>query len=352
MKTSSAPFGQADGRDVSLFTLENDHGMTVKITNYGGTVTSIVIPDAHGNRSDVVCGFDTLDGYFSEAYRNNSPYFGCVVGRYAGRIKDGRFTIDGVTSQLATNDAPNHIHGGVKGFDKCVWDAEIADDGDCVLILKLTSPDGDEGYPGILVCAVEYRLNNDNELRIRYLAQCDKATPLALTNHTYFNLNGFTDKVLDHVVQLSADRFLTPDETNVPVGDETPVAGTICDFNQPKRLGDTFGDQPLGFEHFYVFRKDPETCQKVCEVTEPSTGRKLEVFTTEPGGLFYTGRYTSDELAREDGTRFGQFRAFCVETAKYPNGPNIKGAPNSILNPGEFCDESTIYRFSWDAQPS
>lgn len=348
MKTTQSPFGTHEGHDISLFTLENDHGMTVKITNYGGIVTSIVIPDAHGNSSDIVCGFDTLAGYFSDEYKANSPYFGCLVGRYAARIKDGKFTIDGKTSQLATNDGANHLHGGIKGFDKCVWTPEIADDSnDCVLKLSLTSPDGDEGFPGTLQVTVEYRLNNANELRIHYHAQSDKTTPLSLTNHTYFNLNGFQDTVLDHVIQLAADRYLEPDATNVPVGEETKVAGTICDFNQPKRIGDAFGELPMGFEHFYAFTQQSGSLEKVAVVSDPTSGRTLEVLTTEPGTLFYTGRYTSDALKRESGAQFGQFRGLCVETSKYPNGPNIPGAPNSTLEAGATYDETTVYRLNW-----
>ena len=348
MKISQSPFGQIQGRDVDLFTMENDQGMTVKITNYGGIVTSIVIPDRNGQRSDIVCGFDTLDGYLSDAYKRNSPYFGCIVGGYAGRIKDGTFAVDGKASRVATNDGPNHLHGGIVGFDKQIWDGECLQGPDtCVLKLSLVSPDGDEGYPGTLEVTVEYRLTQTNELRIRYQAQTDKATPLALTNHTYFNLNSFADKILDHAAQITSDRYLLPDDTNVPVGQEQAVKGTACDFNAAKPIGDAFRELPNGFEHYYVFSKAPEACEKVAVFSEPTRGRTLEVETTEPGMLFYTGFYTSDDLQREDGTAFGQFKAFCCETAKYPNGPNIDGAPTSILEPGQAYDETTVFRLKW-----
>jgi aldose 1-epimerase len=348
MKIDQGPFGKLAGQDVDLFTLENDYGMTVKITNYGGIVTSMVIPDRDGQRSDIVCGFDTLDGYFSDAYQANAPYFGCIVGRYAGRIKDGRFTVDGKDYQVATNDGPNHLHGGIVGFDKRIWNAATAQESDaCVLTLSLTSVDGDEGYPGTLAVAVEYRLTQANELRIRYRAQADKATPLALTNHTYFNLNSFAGKILDHRAQITSDSYLVPDETNVPVGPEQAVAGTACDFNTAKPIGEAFTELPNGFEHYYVFGKTVESCDKVAVFTESTRGRSLEVETTEPGMLFYTGFYTSDDLKREDGTAFGQFKAFCCETAKYPNGPNIDGAPASILEPGQAYDETTVFRLSW-----
>ncbi|MBB3207538.1 aldose 1-epimerase [Rhodopirellula rubra] len=349
MQISQSPFGEFDGQPVELYTLENNNGVVVKITTYGGTITSIVTPDKDGNTSDIVCGFDTLEGYFADEYKTNSPYFGCLVGRYAARIKNGRFTVDGQQHQVATNDGPNHLHGGVRGFDKRIWSVEgTSEDNDSVsLTLSLDSVDGEESFPGNLKVVVQYRLTNDNEIQIQYHAETDKATPVSLTNHTYFNLNGFKDKVLDHVLQLDSDRYLVPDETNVPVGEEADVAGTAADFTRPKRIGDAFNELPLGFEHFYAFNKPVGTLAKVAEVHEPTTGRKLEVMSTEPGTLFYTGRYTSDNLKRESGDQFGQFRAFCIETSKYPNGPNIEGAPKSVLHPGEKYDETTVYKISW-----
>ncbi len=349
MNIEKCPFGRLDDRQIDLYTLENDNGMSVKITNYGGTVTSIVVPDRDGQPSDIACGFDTLEGYFSNAYRANSPYFGCLVGRYAGRIKDGKFTIGDRQYQVATNDSPNHLHGGVKGYDKCVWDvAGTVEEANAVALkLSLNSDDGDESFPGTVQVAVEYRLTGDNELRIRYQAETDQATPLSLTNHTYFNLNGFQEKIMDHVVQISSDRYLVPDETNVPVGEEATVAGSVCDFNCPQRIGDAFGELPMGFEHYYAFSKPVGSLGKVAEVTEATSGRKLEVFSSEPGALLYTGRYTSDDLRRESGAQFGQFRGFCIETSKYPNGPNIPGAPSSVLEPGATYDETTIYKISW-----
>lgn len=348
MNISHEPFGSVDGQNVELYTLENDDGLTVKITTYGGTVTSIVAPDKDGKASDIVCGFDTLDGYFSEEYKANSPYFGCLVGRYAARIKDGRFTVNGTEHQVATNDGPNHLHGGVKAFDKRVWSVVGTDQQpDAVsLTLSLKSEDGDESYPGNLQVQVEYKLTDNGELRIHYTGETDKATPLSLTNHTYFNLNGFEDNILDHCLQLSSDRYLEPDETNVPVGQETSVAGTLCDFNSPQRIGDAFEELPMGFEHYYAFSKPADKLDKVAEVIDPASGRKLEVFSSEPGTLFYTGRYTSDKLQRENGQKFGQFRAFCIETSKFPNGPNIDGAPRSVLQPGQKYDETTIYKLS------
>ena len=304
------------------------------------------MPGRDGILQDIVCGFDTLDGYFSEAYKANSPYFGCLVGRYAARIKDGVFNVEGQQYQVATNDGPNHLHGGIVGFDKQVWDADHSQQDDaCVLRLSLISPDGQEGYPGTVRVVVEYRLTQADELQIHYTAETDRATPLSLTNHTYFNLNGFKDKVLDHTVQISSDRYLVPDATNVPVGEECSVSDSPSDFRTPKRLGDAFEHLPNGFEHYYVFADSERSVNQVAEFAEATTGRTLEVFTSQPGMLFYTGYYTSDDLAREDGTRFGQSRAFCCETSKYPNGPNISGSPRSILQPGQQYDETTVFKF-------
>lgn len=354
MNISREPFGELENQPVEQFTLENDNGMVVKIITYGGTVTSILTPDRSGAVSDIVCGFDTLEGYFSDEYVANSPYFGCLVGRYAARIKDGKFNVDGNEHQVATNDGPNHLHGGVKGFDKRIWDVvgTSADEtptktGAVSLMLSLDSEDGDESFPGNLKVKVEYRLTNENEIQIRYTANTDRATPVSLTNHTYFNLNGFKANVLEHVLQLHSDRYLVPDDTNVPVGEEAAVAGTAADFNEAKSIGSAFEELPLGFEHYYAFSKQEGELDKVAEVFDPLTGRKLEVSSTEPGTLFYTGRYTSDQLKRENGSQFGQFRAFCLETSKYPNGPNITGAPKSVLRPGETYDDTTIYKLSW-----
>jgi len=352
MNIHEEPFGEFEGKPVERYTLDNGKGVVVKICTYGGTVTSITAPDRDGNAADIVCGFDTLEGYFSDEYKANSPYFGCLVGRYAARIKDGRFTVDGNEHQVATNDGPNHLHGGIKGYDKRIWSVEntAEQDDHVALTLTLDSPDGEESFPGHVEVAVEYKLTADNELRINYKAKTDKTTPLSLTNHTYFNLNGFSDTVLDHVVQLSADRFLVCDDTNVPVGDEMKVAGSVCDFNSPARIGDAFEELEMGFEHYYAFTKSPDSFEKVAHVTEPKTGRTLEVFTSEPGTLLYTGRYTSDDLKRESGDQFGQFRGFCLETSKYPNGPNIDGAPRSVLEPGQQYEETTVYKFGTETQ--
>lgn len=345
---SSSKFGELAGKQIDLYTLTNTNGMQVKITNYGATVTSIIVPDKHGNKANVAAGFDTLEGYFSQEYVANSPYFGGIIGRYASVIKEATFSLNGQQYQLNANMGNHHLHGGVLGFDRQAWQAEPIKTADYVsLKLQLNSADGDEFYPGNLQVTVEYRLNNKNELSIHYGANTDKDTPLSLTNHTYFNLNGFTDKVLDHKVQLKSDAYLKPDDSGVADGTLVQVAGTVADFNAFKRLGDAFETLPMGFEHFYVFDNQKAALNKVATVKEEKSGRSLEIFTTEPGTLLYTGRYTSDNLAREDGTQFGQFRAFCIETSKYPNGPNISGSPRSILKAGDTYAETTVFKFSW-----
>jgi aldose 1-epimerase len=344
MSITKAPFGSVDGHDVDLFTLENDHGMVARITNYGGILTYLAVPDSHGGKANVTCGFDTLEGYFSDAYKANSPYFGCLVGRYAARVKDGKFKVDGDVVEVATNDGTNHIHGGIKGFDKCVWKADVEDDG---LKLSLSSPDGDEGYPGKLEITVVYRLTNDNKLEINYSATTDKTTPLSLTHHAYFNLGGFKDKILSHTAEIAADSFLVPDETNVPVGEMFDVAGSVWDYRTAKQIGDAFTEEAKGFEHYYVFNKPVGSLGKVAAFADAESGRRMEVHSSEPGMLFYTGFYTSDELKRESGDQYGQFRAFCCEAARYPNGPNIAGAPDCVLHPGETYQQQTAFKFSW-----
>ena len=256
---------------------------------------------------------------------------------------DGSFMVDGVIHRVATNDGPNHLHGGIRGFDKCIWSGEI--DGDR-LKLTLHSKDGDEGYPGNLDITVLYSLTDDNELSIEYSAVTDKATPVSLTNHTYFNLGGFRDNILGHTARIASDRFLMPDESNVPVGEQFEVAGTVWDYNEDKAIGAVFAEQPMGFETYYVFKKPVMEFARVAKFKDPTSGRQMEVSTTEPGMLFYSGFYTSDDLKRECGYQYGQFRAFCCETSRYPNGPNIDGSPDSLLQPGDTYSQKTVFKFN------
>lgn len=346
MKITAEKFGELDGKVVELYTLENGNGVTIKATTYGGTITSLQVPDKDGNIDDVVCGFDTLEGYFSSDYQQNSPYFGGIVGRYAARIKDAQFELNGRSYQLAANDGENHLHGGVLGFDKRIWQATTSQSEQHVgLHLSLLSEDGDQGYPGQLQVEVDYILVADNALVINYRAECDQDSPVSLTNHSYFNLSGFKTDIMEHKLTLHSDSYLKPDASNVPVGEVAEVTAAE-DFREGKMIAEAFVDLPKGFEHYYLFKPDNDL-HHVASVYEPVSGRRMKVATTEPGGLFYTGYYTSDELKRESGAQFGQFRAMCFETSKYPNGCNIANAPRAILKAGEAYKEQTIFSFNW-----
>lgn len=348
MRSQKFEFGRLDGKLVHQYVLENDEGMEVKVMEYGATITSVTVPCNGCKRVDLVCGFDSLEGYFSDDYKGNAPYFGCTVGRYAGRIKDGQFTVGGESYQVVCNDGSNHLHGGIKGFDKRVWESEELKLTDAAGVrMKLSSPHMQEGYPGNLEVSVTFILNNQNELEIEYEAETDRETPLSLTNHTYFNLNGFSDNIRKHFAQIHASRYQKPDETNVPVGVLQSVEGEASDLRKEKVLHGIFEKLPTGFEHYYVFDKKPGSLEAVALFKDPEFSRTLEVRTNEPGMLFYTGYYTSDLLRRESGGQYGQFRAFCCETGRYHNGPNIPESPGSTLKPGDTYTSKTVFALSW-----
>ncbi|MFY0627059.1 MAG: galactose mutarotase [Reichenbachiella sp.] len=334
-------FGTIEGEEIQLYTISNSRGMQVKITNYGATITSIKVPVADGIR-EVACGFDTLEGYFSDNYKNNSPYFGCTVGRYCSQIKDAKFSINGAEYKLASNAGNNNLHGGMKGFDKCIWSAEIK--GEDSLEMKLTSPDGDEGFPGKVDAIVTFRLTNENEIVINYEATTDKKTPLSMTNHTYFNLSGFAESVENHVVQVNASKRMALDETGASTG-VVDIAGEVDDLRNGKRIGevhDAIGD---GFEHFYVFDNPKSELGQVAEITSASGDLRLEVNSQEPCMLLYTGKYTSDDLKRESGDQFGKYRGFCCETHRWQNGPNLDNSPGTFTEPNEKFQTQTIFKF-------
>ncbi len=348
MRSEKLKFGDLNGKSVYHYILENDNGMAVKIMDYGATITSVTVPANGSKRVDLVCGFDSLEGYFSDEYKANAPYFGCTVGRYAGRIKDGEFEIEGKLFEVACNDGPNHLHGGVVGFDKRIWAGELVEgDNSAGVRLQLRSPHMDEGYPGNLDVAVTISLTAENEIEFDYKAVTDHETPLSLTNHSYFNLNGFCDNIRKHFVQINASRYQKPDTSNVPVGEEQTVAGEAADLRKEQVLHSLFDKLPAGYEHFYIFDKEPGVLSKVAFFKDPEFSRSLEVRTTEPGMLFYTGYYTSDKLRRESGGQFGQFRGFCCETGRYHNGPNIPNSPGSTLLPGETYSSKTVFVIKW-----
>lgn len=342
MLTTNNEFGIYQNQQVALYTLENKNGMKVKITNYGATITSISVLNTEGQRQELACGFDNFDGYFGEDYKANAPYFGCTVGRFASRIKDGEFHIDEQEYTVAVNNGSNHLHGGLVGFDKKVWQAKSNDNES--VTMSLTSPHMEEGYPGEVKIRATFRLTEENEIIIQYEATTDRTTPLSLTNHTYFNLSGFEQTIENHIAQVDAAEFLQPDETNVPVGEVVKVEGTVADLRAGLKLGDSLAQMETGFEHYYTFGKTVNELKKVANFKDPQSDRILEIKTTEPGALFYTGYFTSDKLQRENGDQYGRYRAFCFETSRYPNGPNLTNQGGAVTQAGETYQSTTVFK--------
>jgi len=343
----SIPFGEHKGIKTNQFILENTNGMKVKIMDYGATITAITLPDENGKDINLVCGFDTLEGYFTKDYLENAPYFGCTVGRYASRIKDGKFSINNKSYTLAVNNGSNHLHGGIVGFDKQLWQSEIKqNEGYNTLIMSLVSLHMDEGYPGRVSVKVTFSLSDDNALSIKYMASSDMSTPLSLTNHNYFNLSGFKDSIEHHIATIHSSEILEPDKTNVPDGKITSIKNTPADLTKGKILGECFKEMETGFEHYYIFKNTDRKPVPRADFYDSKSGRKLKISTTEPGALFYTGYFTSDKLKRENGDKFGKYRGLCFETSRYPNGPNIENSPGSITKRGEIFKSETIYKFS------
>jgi aldose 1-epimerase len=345
-------FGQsADGNLVDLYTLTSAGGMEVKITAYGATVVSLVVPDRNGKPSDVVLGYDALDEYIAGKY-----YFGCIAGRYANRIAGGRFTLNGTDYHLATNDGENHLHGGRRGFDKMVWQArEFENKADIGLKLTYMSPDGEEGYPGNLSVTVNYTLTDANELRIDYLAVTDKPTVANLTNHTYFNLSGnATGDILGHKLMIKANEFTPVDEKLIPTGELRSVKGTPMDFGQPVAIGARIGqdDKQLilgkGYDHNWVLNKDADEFALAARANDPGSGRTMEVYTTEPGIQFYSGNFLNDQITGKAGKIYNHRSGFCLETQHFPDSPNKPEFPSTVIMPGLKYIQTTVYKFSVD----
>ena len=344
---TSAPFGKTtDGTEVQLFTLANANGVRATITNYGGTLTSLLVPDKDGKMGDVILGFDNVSGYQSPEFLKAGPYFGALIGRYGNRIKGGKFSLEGKAYTLAKNNGPNTLHGGLKGFDKVVWQAEpgSATDGQS---LKLTyvSKDGEEGYPGTLTVAVVYTLTADNALKIDYTATTDKATVLNLTNHAYFNLNhGAGKDVLNHEVTRPADRYTVVDATLIPTGELKPVKGTPFDFTTPHAIGERIAQVPGGYDHNWVLNTATGE-HAAATVYDPATGRTLEVTTDQPGIQFYTGNFLDGTLKGKGGTVYGKHAGFCLETQHFPDSPNQPTFPSTELKPGATFHSVSTYKF-------
>jgi aldose 1-epimerase len=344
-----APFGHTTaGTSVDLYTLRNRKGMEARIATYGGTITSLSAPDRAGHYADVVLGYDSLPGYFK-----GTAYFGAMIGRYGNRIARGQFTLNGKKYTLATNNAPNSLHGGRIGFDKVVWHVDKASVGaqGPQLALRYLSRDGEEGYPGNLKVGAVYTLTEDNTLRLEYTAVTDKDTPVNLTQHTYFNLRGKGD-VLGHVLQIPADRFTPVDSTLIPNGELRAVAATPFDFRQPTAIGARIGgtDEQLefgkGYDHNWVLTKTAGALTVVATVYEPDTGRVLEVSSTEPGVQFYSGNFLDGKSVGKGGWAYAVHDGLALEPQHFPDSPNQPGFPTTILKPGQTYRHTLIYRFS------
>jgi aldose 1-epimerase len=343
-----------DGTAVDVYTLTNKWGTEVRAITYGAIITSLRVPSKGGRFDDVVLGFDKLDGYLKE-----HPFFGAIVGRYGNRIGKAQFTLDGRTYKLAANNGPNHLHGGIKGFDKFVWDSEpvTSERGPTVAFTRL-SPDGEEGYPGNLKVRVTYALTDKNELIVDYEATTDKATPVNLTQHSYFNLAGEgSGNILDHELTINADRYTPVDSTLIPTGELASVAGTPFDFRKQMRIGRGIDADHVqlkngqGYDHNWVLNRQGSELQFAARVWERQSGRTLEVTTTEPGMQFYAGNFLDGSLKGKRGRAYERRSGFCLETQHFPDSPNQSSFPSTILKPGDQYRSTTVFRFIADTRP-
>ena len=339
--------GLKDGKEVVLYTLMNANGMTAKITNYGAIVTELSAPDKSGKFENVVLGFDHPETYWKEPYINNCCYLGAIVGRYGNRIAQGKFSLNGKDFVMAVNNGPNHLHGGLKGFDKVVWDSEPFENEEGQGVkLSYFSKDMEEGYPGNLTVTVYYTLMNDNSLKVDYDGKIDQPCPVNITHHGYFNLTGNakTD-ILGHEMQIMADRYTVVDSTLIPTGELRPVTGTPMDFNQPHTIGERIALVDGGYDHNYVLSDSVMQLRKVVRVKEPVSGRVMEVFTTEPGVQFYSGNFLDGILTGSGNVKYIQHWGFCLETQHFPDSPNQPAFPSTVLEPGQRYRHTTVYRF-------
>lgn len=339
-----APFGSLpDGRKVEVYTLANRHGLIAKVMTYGAILTELHVPDRQGKLGDIVLGFDNL-----EAYLKGHPYFGATVGRVANRIAKGTFTLDGKTYHLAINNHPNTLHGGKIGFDKVLWSAKPLHTAfGPAVALSYRSKNGEEGFPGNLTVKVIYTLTNDNTLRIDYEATTDRATPINLTHHSYFNLAG-RGKVLDHIVQINAEQYVPVDENLIPTGSLASVAGTPFDFQTAHSISDKIaqiGNQPEGYDHTYVLKGARGALKYTAKVTDPTSGRVLKIWTTEPGVQFYTGNFLDGTLTGKYGITYEAHDGFSLEAQHFPDSINHPQFPNTVLRPGKVYRQRTVHQF-------
>lgn len=345
MKITKANFGQLnDGQQVDLFTLSNDNQITVKITNYGGIIASVETPDKNGKLANVVCGFEKLETYLSDQYLGSYPYFGCICGRVCNRIGEGKFSLEGKNYSLAVNNGPNHLHGGLVGYDRRLFSAEVIEAADCVGVkLSYLSPDQEEGYPGNLKVTCTYTLNNNNELAIEYGAETDQTTIVNLTNHTYFNFTAGKEQVLDHELQLTAKTF-TESADMIPTGKIASVEHTPFNFLNKKKLGKDIEGLDTGYDLNFVLDNPDSNLIYAGQLSEANTGRAVEVYTTQPGIQLYTGYWIPD-LVIDGKKQFGSYSGVALETQHYPDSVNKPDFPSVILKPGEKFAEKTIYKF-------
>ena len=350
MKIKKKLFGNLnDGGTASIFEITNSTGMMIAITNYGGIITSINVEDKFGDFSEVTLGYDNF-----ESYQKNPNYFGAIIGRFANRISNSKFLLKNVESKLAQNDNENHLHGGIIGFDKVIWEAEsFREDSAAGIVLNYLSKDGEEGYPGNLNIEVIYTLTNDNEILIEYKATTDKTTICNLTNHSYFNLlDGGKSSIVDHKLKLNCDLFTPMTNSFIPTGEERSVKGTPFDFRDPIRIGKYIEDDDeqlkyaSGYDHNFIVDGEFGELRKAAEVYEEKSGRILEVFTTEPGVQLYTGNFIDGSLMGKNDIFLNRRNGFCLETQHYPDSPNQQNFPTVELNPGEVYSSKTIYKFS------
>lgn len=355
LKIEKGPFGTVDGKAVDLYTLTNDKGVEMKVTNYGGTVTSFKVPDKTGKMADIVLGFNEVSGYTSPAYLKSNPYFGAAIGRYGNRIGNSKFIIDLKEYSLAKNNGPNNLHGGVKGFDKQIWDAKAITGNSCVSVeLTYISKDGEEGFPGALTVKITYTLTNSNEFKIDYLATTDKPTICNLTHHSYFNLAGEgTGDILGHEVMIKASKFTPVDSTLITTGELKPIAGTPFDFLKSTAIGTRINveNEQLkfgkGYDHNWVLDRPAGSKDLLLAATvvEPKSGRCMDVLTTEPGLQMYSGNFLDGTLTGKSGQVYKHRYGFCLESQHYPDSPNKVNFPTTELKPGQLYKTSTVYKF-------
>lgn len=333
-----------NGQSVDLYVLTNKEGMVAKVLTYGAILTELQVPDRHGELNDIVLGFDDIDRYLGD-----HPYFGAIIGRFANRVAKGKFALNGKDYRLATNDGPNHLHGGLKGFDKVVWHAKPVQAEDCGGVeLSYISPDGEEGYPGNLSVTVTYTLTDMSELKFEYTATTDKPTPVNLTNHTYFNLAGAENSdILGHELMLAADQYTPMDDSLTPTGEIKTVESTPLDFREPTAIGARImqiAGTTGGYDHNYILEKSGGLAL-AARVHEPTTGRVMEIFTTEPAVQLYTGNFLDGSVRGKKGVLYKKYHGFCLETQHFPDSVNQPNFPNTILRPGERYYQTTVHRF-------